>query len=1141
MKYLSFTKSLVLSFYLILIAGCTNLVFGQDNFTCETAAPFMFDINTTTCDYHEMSYDYFTNAPETNIQGSCFNNLPSREVRWFKFTAAFEQYNLHSKKLKFFQFFTGECGNLTEVSCSKGNTIVDLNIGQEYFVKIIRNNSFRFQVFCVEPFGKSCSTAGPFPTDNLLLGCDNADNFIEIDKDRYEEPSYIKPSCGYTTNFLSERWFEFDAVATTMDIKTQSPFVGMAIYKKGNNCNGLEELLCFFNANLEGQLNTAYITDLVVGDKYFMQLFAIANRVIPYKICLSAGEEPLINDKCEDAIPYPYNISKYDECEEIELDLRQAKDESAFPICDNVTNSSVWYSFEATTSNYYFESLDKSPSIAIYQNCDHFYVYNDFSNFTQTCLDDVSGDISDLIVGNTYLMRIWNDFPNQVSFCLREKNPPLDNDVCETASPLEDIVDLTGSCNDNAFIVEMDSSSRESGSRPSCANRTVYSRWYSFTVPDNSIKIKMQGNSDAGYTIYKNNNCDDLTEVSCATGIAEFFTCTLESGQEYLMQVWSNVKENSIELCVEEKTMVIPDECSTAITFNNIQPNGFCFENLQSSNNFSLLDNSNFSASCENLPSCMNEEQYLGHWLTFTATSEAIEVIQYTGSTYMDYAVFESGSCDNLVEVDCVSGESNTLSNLVVGTKYLLLIYTNEETALLNGVRICVQESLPELPNDICSNAIPLAPFGGEGLNCDQLYSIPNTQAHIETFDDCDQNAIGQWFTFTPASSQMEFNQYTPNTFISIYEACGEDAIECMSSSNNVILSLDVTKTYLMHVWNKNTSNDIEFCFSPFETIECESDYAVFQMYLTTDNYGDEISWNLQYQDTEEYIVSVPTNTYQSNSSYYEEVCVDLSRCVDFQIFDTFGDGICCFYGIGSYELYLNGTLFASGGDYRSGTSETLNCTNEIPTIIRCADIQQVYEGFYSSNENFMIYHFEAERTGKYLFSTCSDNNTCPVRLVAYNGCDIDRSLLYIYVSDVNYCIDQYGDEQIFDFVAGNSYTIIIKNTFDDCVNPSFNLQISYLAPELSAVNCNSVLENKPLIRDGALYGITDFPMDGSEIYSWYNEQGQKVACFKGNPYFSPPTTGEYILVVTHPDFPGCEQTFGPRIIDNVNGCCELE
>jgi len=52
----------------------------------------------------------------------------------------------------------------------------------------------------------------------------------------------------------------------------------------------------------------------------------------------------------------------------------------------------------------------------------------------------------------------------------------------------------------------------------------------------------------------------------------------------------------------------------------------------------------------------------------------------------------------------------------------------------------------------------------------------------------------------------------------------------------------------------------------------------------------------------------------------------------EFTIFDSFGDGICCGFGIGDYTLSVNGSAVVSGGDF--GFQETTGFTIDPPTGI---------------------------------------------------------------------------------------------------------------------------------------------------------------------------------------------------------------
>ncbi len=90
---------------------------------------------------------------------------------------------------------------------------------------------------------------------------------------------------------------------------------------------------------------------------------------------------------------------------------------------------------------------------------------------------------------------------------------------------------------------------------------------------------------------------------------------------------------------------------------------------------------------------------------------------------------------------------------------------------------------------------------------------------------------------------------------------------------------------------------------------------------LLTDNYGYETSWTLT--DSSQTGISSGANL-SSFTSYQETYCL-ADGDYDFTINDSYGDGICCGYGSGSYSISLDGTVLISGGEFQS--SETKNFT----------------------------------------------------------------------------------------------------------------------------------------------------------------------------------------------------------------------
>ncbi|MGB1295231.1 MAG: T9SS type A sorting domain-containing protein [Flavobacteriales bacterium] len=95
---------------------------------------------------------------------------------------------------------------------------------------------------------------------------------------------------------------------------------------------------------------------------------------------------------------------------------------------------------------------------------------------------------------------------------------------------------------------------------------------------------------------------------------------------------------------------------------------------------------------------------------------------------------------------------------------------------------------------------------------------------------------------------------------------------------------------------------------------------SYFVIEIKTDWYGYETTWELK--DAQGNVVANHTNAnggwYQNNTTYYDTVyCALIGDCYTFTIKDSYGDGICCSYGMGHYKIYQNdGTMLAEGGAF---------------------------------------------------------------------------------------------------------------------------------------------------------------------------------------------------------------------------------
>ena len=90
---------------------------------------------------------------------------------------------------------------------------------------------------------------------------------------------------------------------------------------------------------------------------------------------------------------------------------------------------------------------------------------------------------------------------------------------------------------------------------------------------------------------------------------------------------------------------------------------------------------------------------------------------------------------------------------------------------------------------------------------------------------------------------------------------------------------------------------------------------------IVLDNYPEETTWTVT--DAGGGIVGSggPYGAQPDGSTVVESICVN-SACYTLNVFDSFGDGICCAYGTGSYVLTdMGGTVLASGGAFTTSES----------------------------------------------------------------------------------------------------------------------------------------------------------------------------------------------------------------------------
>ncbi|MGB1943080.1 MAG: choice-of-anchor B family protein [Flavobacteriales bacterium] len=88
---------------------------------------------------------------------------------------------------------------------------------------------------------------------------------------------------------------------------------------------------------------------------------------------------------------------------------------------------------------------------------------------------------------------------------------------------------------------------------------------------------------------------------------------------------------------------------------------------------------------------------------------------------------------------------------------------------------------------------------------------------------------------------------------------------------------------------------------------------------ILTDNYPAETTWAVTDDGGATVMSGGPYSS--TGTTYTESACLG-EGCYTLTVNDSFGDGICCGYGIGSYTVSVDGTDVVTGGEFSSTVSE---------------------------------------------------------------------------------------------------------------------------------------------------------------------------------------------------------------------------
>ena len=124
---------------------------------------------------------------------------------------------------------------------------------------------------------------------------------------------------------------------------------------------------------------------------------------------------------------------------------------------------------------------------------------------------------------------------------------------------------------------------------------------------------------------------------------------------------------------------------------------------------------------------------------------------------------------------------------------------------------------------------------------------------------------------------------------------------------------------------------------APPTTTTPPSGDCIVDIVINSDNYPEETSWKFFVDSTGEVLAEQGFNVVTTDLTViHKQVGVDANVAHTFTIEDSYGDGICCDYGSGSFTVSVAGQTILSGGEFGSSYSGTFTldaeCLVQVPT-----------------------------------------------------------------------------------------------------------------------------------------------------------------------------------------------------------------
>ncbi len=174
----------------------------------------------------------------------------------------------------------------------------------------------------------------------------------------------------------------------------------------------------------------------------------------------------------------------------------------------------------------------------------------------------------------------------------------------------------------------------------------------------------------------------------------------------------------------------------------------------------------------------------------------------------------------------------------------------------------------------------------------------------------------------TLTSARIELNDGTSSSFFDWTGNLASGASQMVELSSFTLTS-DITITATVIEVNglaDNTAGNSEV-YNYTVAPDMPTKGATFN--ITLDNYGSETTWRIKDDMGATIASGGPYTDGTNGTTYTENLWLTGAGCYSVEVFDAYGDGICCSYGNGGYELLdANGTAIVTGGSFGAAKTE---------------------------------------------------------------------------------------------------------------------------------------------------------------------------------------------------------------------------